>query len=122
MMGLGQGPIAISLPGLHEICSPPAQCPLWEVMQLEGGLWDKIITEKTDGRLSNPPLLSVPENPSVWPQGQEGVLFQRELVTTFWERGAGQSCLSHPFCILSGAFLRTVLTGGIVIKAHSRLP
>lgn len=80
-------------------------------MQLEGSLWDKIITEKTDGRLSNPPLLGVPENPSVWPQGQEGVLFQRELVTTFWERDAGHSSLRHPFCILSEAFLCTFLTG-----------
>lgn len=77
-MGLGQGPAAISLPGLHEICSPPVQCPLWEVMQLEGGPWDEIIAEKTDGLLYNPPLLSVPKNPFVWPQGQERALFHRE--------------------------------------------
>lgn len=83
MTGLGQGPAAISLPGLHEICSPPVQCPLWEVMQLGGGPWDEIIAEKTDGRLSNPSLLCAPENPPVWPQGQERALFQREGKLSF---------------------------------------
>lgn len=72
MMGLGQGPAAISLPGLHEICSPPVQCPLWEVMQLEGGPWDEIIAEKTDGLLNNPPLISVPRNPFVLAPGPGG--------------------------------------------------
>lgn len=49
-MGLGRGSAAISLPSLNGLCSPPVQCPLWEVMQLEGGPWDGIIAEKTDGR------------------------------------------------------------------------
>lgn len=115
-MGLGQGPAAISLPGLHEICSPPAPCPLWEVMQLEGGLWDKIITEKTDGQRSNPPLLSVPENPSVRRQGQEGALFQREQLPP-----SGKGALDHPLSAIP-RHLCTFLTRGILIQTHSRLP
>lgn len=83
-MGLGQGPADISLPGLHKICSPPVQCPLWEVMQLEGGPWDEIIAEKTDGLLRIPPFLCVPENPPALPQCQEGALFPREQVPTSW--------------------------------------
>lgn len=83
-MGLGQGPAAISLPGLHKICSPPVQCPLWEVMQLEGGPWDEIIAEKTDGLQRIPPFLLDSEYPPALPQCQEGVLFHRELGPTSW--------------------------------------
>lgn len=94
-MGLGPGPAEISLPGLHKICSPPVQCPLWEVMQLEGGPWDEIIAEKTDGLLRIPPFLCVPENPPALPQGQEGALFHMELVPTPWAVWS-QSLLPQP--------------------------
>lgn len=83
-MGPGQGPAEVSLPGLSTICSPPVQCPLWEVMQLEGGPWDEIIAEKTDGLLRIPPFLWEPEKPPPLPQCREGALFHRERVPTSW--------------------------------------
>lgn len=75
-------------------------------MQLEGGPWDEIIAEKTDGQQSNPPLVCVPENPL---QGQEGALLHRELVSPLLGRGGGQCCLSHPFPSLLKALTRTFL-------------